>query len=361
MDFTLTEDQADLAALAERLFAERATTARVEQVEGTAERFDRDLWRELAATGLLGVTVPEVQDGLGLGAIEHALVCEQLGRAVAPVPYVWTTVAAATLAAYADEEQRARWLPGVAAGETVLAVGLPQSGAGVRVESGRMSGSLLGVAFAHVADAVLVPVDDGVWAFDPAADGVTLRPGTATNREVSAELTLDGAAVERVGGEGVADALWQRLVVALAAVQAGVTREAVRLAADYTSQREQFGKPLSTFQGVSHKAADAYIDAAAIRATMLQAAWRLDQGDDATLPVLTAVWWAAEAGQHCVHLTQHIHGGIGADVTYPAHRYFLWAKQIELMLGGAPATLALLGDALVTADAPGDELALPLG
>jgi acyl-CoA dehydrogenase len=146
--------------------------------------------------------------------------------------------------------------------------------------------------------------------------------------------------------------------VALAAVQAGVTDAAVRLTASYTNDREQFGKPLSTFQAVALKAADAYLDATAIRATTLQAAWFLAEGIDAELPALTAAWWAAEAGQHCVHVTQHLHGGMGADVTYPVHRYFLWGKQIELVLGGASALLAELGDALERHPDAGDALVL---
>jgi 3-oxocholest-4-en-26-oyl-CoA dehydrogenase beta subunit len=149
-----------------------------------------------------------------------------------------------------------------------------------------------------------------------------------------------------------------REAAALAAVQAGVTDAALRLTASYTSEREQFGKPLSTFQAVALKAADAYLDATAIRATALQAAWALDNDPDPVLAVLTAAWWAAEAGQHCVHLTQHLHGGMGADVTYPVHRYFLWGKQIELRLGGASALLAALGDALDTRPDAGDALTL---
>jgi acyl-CoA dehydrogenase len=91
---------------------------------------------------------------------------------------------------------------------------------------------------------------------------------------------------------------------------------------------------------------------------MLQAAWALDELDDPTLPVLTAAWWAADGGQRCVHLTQHLHGGLGADVTYPVHRYFLWAKQIELQLGGASALLAELGDALEERADAGDAVVL---
>jgi acyl-CoA dehydrogenase len=123
----------------------------------------------------------------------------------------------------------------------------------------------------------------------------------------------------------------------------GVAEEATSLAAAYTSQRIQFGKPLSVFQGVALKAADAYIDTEAMRATLWQAAWRLSEGDDAVMEVEVAKWWASEGGQHVVHITQHLHGGLGADIDYPVHRYFLWGKQIEVMLGGATQQLARLG------------------
>jgi acyl-CoA dehydrogenase len=135
----------------------------------------------------------------------------------------------------------------------------------------------------------------------------------------------------------------ERWLVGLCAIQVGVAESAVTAAASYTSSRLQFGKPLSTFQGVALKAADAYIDTEAMRVTMWQAAWRLAEGLDAADAVLVAAWWAAEGGQHAVHLVQHLHGGIGADVDYPVHRYFLWGKQIENQLGGASALLARLG------------------
>jgi alkylation response protein AidB-like acyl-CoA dehydrogenase len=123
----------------------------------------------------------------------------------------------------------------------------------------------------------------------------------------------------------------------------------VRMAAAYTSGRLQFGRPLSSFQGAALKAADAYIDTEAIRVTMLEAAWRLAEGLDAGLQAETAKWWAAEAGQRVVHTTQHLHGGIGADVDYPIHRYFLWGKHIEGQLGGPSATLAGIGRRLAGA------------
>src|SRR5262249_18725061 len=161
---------------------------------------------------------------------------------------------------------------------------------------------------------------------------------------------LDGAVGERLGSsDQAAPWLIDRAVVGLCALQVGVAEAALALAASYTSTRHQFGKPLSTFQGVAHKAADAFIDIAAMRATLWQAAWRLSEGPDAARDVLVAKWWPAEGGQHVVHLTQHLHGGIGADIDYPVHRYFLWGKQIETTLGGSSQQLARLGRELAEA------------
>jgi acyl-CoA dehydrogenase len=220
------------------------------------------------------------------------------------------------------------------------------------------------VPFAHVADAVLLPVADRLHLLDPRGSRVRIVSSQATNREFEAELVLDGAILEPVGIAGGAAWLQRRIRVGLAATGAGVTQAALTMTAKYTSEREQFGKPLSTFQGVALKAADAYVDTAAIRVCALQAAWLLDQSDGVTdsvqaaAAVLNAAWWAAEAGQHCVHITQHLHGGMGADIAYPVHRYFLWGKQIELMVGGASALLAEIGD-VVASDLPlGDEIVI---
>src|SRR5205085_11628416 len=152
---------------------------------------------------------------------------------------------------------------------------------------------------------------------------------------------------------GAGAAVTQRIAdlgrVGLAATQFGVAEEALRLAAEYTSGRLQFGKPLSTFQGVSLRAADAFIDVSAMDVTLWQAAWRLDEGLDASQEITIAKWWAAEGGERVVHATQHLHGGMGADVDYPVHRYFLWGKQIADTLSGASSQLARLGAELAAA------------
>jgi 3-oxocholest-4-en-26-oyl-CoA dehydrogenase beta subunit len=153
----------------------------------------------------------------------------------------------------------------------------------------------------------------------------------------------------------------ERARTGLCALQLGVTEEAVRRAAAYLSERHQFGRPLSTFQGTMLRAADAYIDTEAIRVTTWQAAWRLDTGRAAAEAVAVAKWWASEAGQRVVHSTQHLHGGLGADIEYPIHRYFLWGKQIELMLEGPSAQLARLGASIAARHRTGTAAATPAG
>ena len=343
MNSHLSESQEAIRDAAAEVFGRLVDPARIEKVEQTPDRFDRDLWSAVAGAGLLGVAVPEQYDGLGLGAVEFALVCEQLGRSVAAVPLVETALVAWCVAAHGTDEQRSRLLPGLLSGEKVAAVDWSAAG--------------IGVPWEHVADIVLGPADGQVQLIAPTADGVSATREETTARTIAMTLSYDDAATETVGDDA-GDWFLARSRVALAAVQAGVTDAAVRLTASYTNDREQFGKPLSTFQGVALKAADAFLDATAVRATALQAAWALDEIDDPTPETLTAAWWAAEGGQNCVHLTQHLHGGMGADVTYPVHRYFLWAKQIELQLGGASALLAELGDALERRPDAGDAVVL---
>ena len=366
MDFSFSEEQDAVRDLAAQVFGGHAPVERVREVERSDDRFDRELWRALADAGLLAIAVPEEHGGSGLGLIELALVLEQQGRHVAPVPVLPTLVLGALpLAEFGTPAQREAWLPGVAAGDLVLTAALAEAGANdplrpsvtASTDGGdwRLDGYKPSVPAAHVADRVLVPavVPDGATALflvDPAGGGVDRVVAETTDRSLVAHLTLTGAPGELLGDEPDASRAlsWtvERAFIGLAALQVGVAEAALRLAADYTSQRHQFGKPLSTFQGVALKAADAYIDIEAMRVTLWQAAWRLTAGLDATREVMVAKWWASEGGQRAVHITQHLHGGMGADVDYPVHRYFLWGKQLEDTLGGASAQLARLGTTL---------------
>jgi alkylation response protein AidB-like acyl-CoA dehydrogenase len=222
----------------------------------------------------------------------------------------------------------------------------------------RLDGVKVCVPAAHVAGRVLVPAatgEDSVGLFllDPTGEGVQADDQQTTSGQPEQRLELAGAQVpaedvlgDPDGGGPVLDWLLERATVAYCAVVVGVCEEALRLTAEYTRTREQFGRPIASFQAVGQRAADAYIDTEAVRLTAVHAAWRLSSGLPAAEEVAVAKFWAADAGQRVVHAAQHLHGGLGVDRDYPLHRYFLWAKQLELTLGGATAQLRHLGSLL---------------
>ncbi len=381
MEFTFSEEQLAVRQAAETVIAGLVTPDRVRQVEATEERVDRELWAALAQADLLGIAIPQSDGGGGLGLVELSIVLEAQGRAVAPVP-LWATLVlgALPIAEFGSESLRSSVLPRVIAGDAILTAALAgmadeivTDGAlrptrpGVTAKpaaadgSVRLSGTAVSVPFAHVADRVLVPArtaDGGlvVAAVDPSVDGVTLERAITTNREVHPHVHLDGVTVAAADllaggdpavGAQVVDWMLNRAWTGLCALQVGVTEAAVAQTAEYLNTREQFGKPLATFQGTMLRAADAAIDTESMRVTLWQAAWRLDNGLDADRAVSVASWFAKEGGQRAVHATQHLHGGMGADIDYPIHRYFLWGKQIELQLGAPSALLARLGRQVV--------------
>jgi 3-oxocholest-4-en-26-oyl-CoA dehydrogenase beta subunit len=266
-------------------------------------------WPDVAAANLLGIALPEDAGGSGLGLVELAILLEEQGRCVLPLP-VWPTVVAAMAVDHFGLD-RDRWLPGVISGDRVLTVALADGP----------------VPYAASADAILV----GRQLVGPSG--------------VEPVETTDGQPAALIAQSGPVDP-WveERALVALCALQVGVCEAAIAQTAAYVSEREQFGKPIATFQAVAQRLADAYIDVQAMRVTMLQAAWRLDQGLDGSAAVRVAKWWASTGGHRVVHTAQHLHGGIGSDVDYPIHKYFLWGKQLTLTLGGASAQLAALAD-----------------
>lgn len=348
MDFTFDETQGSVRDLARQIFTGQASVERVREVEASDDRIDRDLWAELAKADLLGLCLPEARGGGGFGMVELALVLEQQGRTVAPVPLLETVVAAMAIAGLGTDEQQARWLPGVIAGDTVLTLAVERhpSLPGVTADGGSLTGTAVSVPYGHVADAVLVATGQGLFLADPSSAARDVAE--LTNRAKAAHLTFGGSAAEQVGDEQAVDWVLDRYRTGLAALAVGACQAALEMTAEYTSNRHQFGRPLSTNQGVALRAADAFIDIRAIDATLWQAAWRIDQGLDARKASMVAKWWASDGGQRVVHATQHLHGGMGADVDYPIHRYFLWGKTIEQQLGGPGHQLAALGEEIAT-------------
>jgi alkylation response protein AidB-like acyl-CoA dehydrogenase len=364
VNFDLSEEQQVVADLASALFADLATAARVREVE-RHDGFDRDLWRSLTDANLLGLCLPDSWGGSGFGPVELALMAEAQGRHVAPIPLVPSVATALVLGEFAGDGVRQALSPGVRDGSMVLTAALATAGAndgttpGVTATSTarggvRLTGTAPTVPFAGQASHVVVPalrndrsvVGAIVPSDDPGVQHVVLD---STAHQPQADLTLD-IEVDRdwILPNGALDRLRQVVLAANAALLVGVADGALALTAKYVSSRHQFGKPLASFQAVAQRAADAYITVQGMRATALNAAWRLGSGLDARRDVEVAAFWAADGGQSVTQACQHLHGGIGADVEYPVHRYFLWAIQIGNELGSASAHLSQLGELLAT-------------
>jgi acyl-CoA dehydrogenase len=178
------------------------------------------------------------------------------------------------------------------------------------------------------------------------------RPGAAievvrtTDRGSAGHLTLDAVPGVRVGDEDTLVRSEQIATVLVCATLIGLGEQATARAATYVSERHQFGRPIASFQGPLLRLADAHIDLEAMRVTLLRAAWCLDTARPAAAAVAVAKWWAAEGAHRIISTAQHLHGGIGADVSYPAHRYFIRGKQLIDTMGGAAVQAARLGDVL---------------
>ncbi|HEX5254767.1 MAG TPA: acyl-CoA dehydrogenase family protein [Mycobacterium sp.] len=363
MDFSFTEEQETITKLARDLFQRRATPERLTELEAGDTRYDAALWEGLAAADLLGTALPESVGGNGGGFVELGVLLAEVGYSVAPVPaYATLALGADPIARHGNHEQQQRYLPGVVTGSRILTAGLAEPGRSDPAHpvttarrdgpNWRLDGAKELVPAAQLADTVLIPAttDEGVGLFLLAADaaGVEIRPAPTTSREPHADVFLDGAivsAADVIVGGGLVESLYTCALVALCTIQLGVTERALRVAAEYTSAREQFGRPIGSFQAVQQRMADAFIDVEAIRWTTWQAAWLVAHGRPADRAARIAKFWAAEAGARVAATAQHVHGGIGIDVTYPLHRYFLWAKHNELTLGPASAQLANLGAA----------------
>jgi 3-oxocholest-4-en-26-oyl-CoA dehydrogenase beta subunit len=348
MDFGLTEAQTELAGLTRKILAERDAP-----------------WGDLAAAGVLAAGLPASLDGAGLGLLEQCSVLIELGRAVSDVPYLASIVlGAGALAEFGTAAQREQWAAAAGRGSVVLTAALAEEdGDDPRRPSARaeradgrwvLSGVKTAVDAAPRADLFLVPcaTPDGVLVFlvAPSDAGVSVEPQQLTDFASAGRVVLAGCVLgdDRVLGAGeVADWLVARATVGLCAVQSGVIERALELTAEYAKSRVAFGRPIGSFQAVTQRLADAFVDVEAVRLTMWQAAWLLSAGNSgADAAVATAKFWAAEAGHRVAHTAVHVHGGIGIDVTYPVHRFFVAAKQHEFALGGATAQLRRIGGAL---------------
>jgi alkylation response protein AidB-like acyl-CoA dehydrogenase len=330
MDFGLSEDQREIQRTARDLLAERARPERVRE-HAEARRTDEGLWAELCGLGWSGIAVAEEYGGQGLGIVALAVLCEELGRVVAPVPFLPTALAAALVGQAGSEAQRERLLPGLASGETVGAVGTARGGVAELVVGGAEA-------------AVVVLVEDGrARIAATGAAGAAGAAGNAGEAEVTPLETIDPTrSAARVSlAEGAGESLEgdvaggiDRALTAVASELVGVSERALEMTVEYVKERRQFGVPVGAYQAVSHRCAQMLLDTEQARSLTAFAAWCADAGDPALAEAAAMAKAAAsDAGRDTTAAAIQCHGGIG----------FTWEADVHWLYKRALLDAALLG------------------
>ena len=357
MDFTTTEAAQDLGGLVDTIVGSVCTPEHQRELDALDQRFDRKLWSKLVDADILTSASASALGGDGFGALEQVAILVALGRQLAAVPYLESVMlGSGALARFGSEELQQAWGTPAVKGDKILTVALDgEMGEGpVQATSAgdgyRLTGTRTQVGFGPVADAFLVPAetDSGTAVFLVAADdpGVTLTPLHTTGLRSVAHLALEGTQLDagrQVGGAEVAAWLGTLSTLGRTAYQLGVLDRGLQMTAEYAREREQFDRPIGSFQAVAQRLADGYIDVKGLRLTLTQAAWRVSEDIPAELDVASAAFWAADAGHRVAHTIVHVHGGVGVDKDHPVHRYFLAAKETEFALGGATGQLRRIG------------------
>ncbi|MFD3339431.1 acyl-CoA dehydrogenase family protein [Streptomyces anthocyanicus] len=352
----LSEEEEALRAAVRDLLTDHCDPAGVITRTESAARHDVSLWKALAGSmGLAGLLIPEELGGQGATHREAAVVLEELGRAVAPVPYLTSAVVAteALLACGADD------LLGELASATtvaVLAVGLHVAPGGavrrVRLEGGALHGELTGIADASVADVLLVPADDGGLYAVAAADAAVTGQVSLDSTRPLARVTLDGAAGRRLGD---AEPAVRRALRAgaglLAAEQLGMADWLLTETVRHLKERKQFNRQVGGFQALKHRLSRLWLEVAGLRAAARNAADALATGADTDVAVAVAQAYGAQVAVHAAEEALQLHGGIGMTWEHPVHLYLKRAKADSIAYGAAGTHRAALAE-LVDLRAP---------
>jgi alkylation response protein AidB-like acyl-CoA dehydrogenase len=365
MDFEPSEAQELLRGNLRRLLEEVAPLAWVRERLGAAGGGTDAVWRRLAQLGLPGLLVPEAEGGAGLGMLEMGVVLEEMGRLVHPGPFLVSALGATSLLLEAcAPEQRARWLPGLAAGERVATLALHEPGRGWREPEARarrraggwaLTGEKAPVLDAAEADWLFVSARAaggalGLFAVEAGAPGVTLRALDSVDgtRKLSA-LTLRGAPALRVGAgdaEAAVAATCERVAIGLAADGLGAAARAHDLAVAYAKQRHQFGRAIGAFQAVQHLLVDMLLDVELGRAGVAYALWAADAAaaPERARAAAVAKAFASEAFPRVGEGAIQVFGGLGFTWEADVHLYYKRLLSAQALFGGASEHLALLAE-----------------
>jgi len=326
MDFSLAESQQVVVDLAAQVLT------------------GADPWKELALAGLLDVSQ--------LGVLDVAALLTEIGRHATPdslQALATLMTGALPVARWGSADLQRELLPAIAAGELILTAALrePSDPAPVlpatTVTGATVSGTKIGVPYAAEAHRILVSALSGVVLVDPSADGVNLTRTPSSSGQPEYTLRLDQAPVESVlGPAGCVQDLYRLAVAGACALTDGAVAGALALTRDYVASREQFGRPLATFQAVSQQIADVYIASRTLHLATLSACWQLSEGRDQGADLDVAGYWCAEQAPRAVRTCHHLHGGLGMDVTYPLHRFSSLVADLVRFVGGAEFRLERL-------------------
>jgi alkylation response protein AidB-like acyl-CoA dehydrogenase len=313
-------------------------------------------WDALVDGGVVAFGVPERLGGDGLGLPEIATALTEIGRHGTVSPALATLgLGLVPLLDLASDEQQDRFLAGVAKGG-VLTAALNEPGSSLPERPGtllsgsaggrKLSGTKVGVPYAELADWMLVTTDTAVVVVSPKAAGVTLTRTPTSNH--SDEYVVTFADVTVPDGDVLAGAdvrrVNQLVLASTGAFAAGLVAGALRLTADYVATREQFGKPLSTFQTVAAQLAEVYIASRTISLASTSVIWRLSEGRDADEDLDVLGYWVTSQAPPVMQLCHHLHGGMGMDIAYPMDRYYSTIKDLTRLLGGPSHRLDLVGE-----------------
>ncbi len=343
MDFDLSAEQTALRDAAADLLDGYASSARVREFVGSGldpagpGGFDAILWAAMAEQGWLAIERPERDGGLGLGMVEVAVLCEELGRRVAPAPFIGSIVA---LGAFADAAEDDGWSDRLATGEAVGCMAWSAEPALVTDAGG--DGRCLLTArpeptvYASVSDVAVVVADDAVYAVSlPVEDRPPAEPAMDRTRSVG-WLRLERAPARKIGGAAAAARVLDRMVTSLSAEMLGASTRVLEMSVEYAKDRVQFGKPIGSFQAVKHRLADALVDVEAMRSNVYYAAWSLASGDpDGSLAGSAAKAWCSAASRRVMATGLQVHGGIG----------FTWEHDLHLFVKRSQLDESSFGDA----------------
>ncbi len=347
MNFDFTDDQQAIKRTARDFLAARYRFEVVRELAEDERGFTDEQWHELVELGWPGVVISEEHGGLGLGAVELVVIAEEMGYALAPSPLHSDISAALLLAAAGSEEQQARWLDPLAAGELrgTLAVWDEQAGwapdhSEVEASAGALSATKIAVPDAGSADFLIVTAADGVhYLVESGADGVSVQaePGLDPTRKLF-RVSLSGAPAEKLpGGDAERVALaYATIITALAAENVGVAQRTMEMAVEYAKDRKQFDRPIGSYQAISHRCAQMLLEVEGARSLTYWAAWALDHEPEAAPRAASmAKAYASDAGFRVCASALQVHGGIG----------FTWEHDLHYFLKRATANAHAFGDA----------------